>query len=231
MDVGNAVYWYVAFVMSTTAHEAAHAGAAYLGGDPTAYEGGQVSLNPLPHMQREPVGMLLMPVVSLFFAGWAFGWASTPYDPIWEARHPRRAAWMAAAGPAANFAIALVAFGLLQWGLAQGTFVAPERIGFSMLVTSADPVMANAGTFLSILVILNSILGIFNLIPVPPLDGASAIGLFAPAESVLRFRESLQSGGIGALLFILVFLYFGRIVVAPLFEVVVRLLHPEFVYF
>jgi len=231
LDIGNAVYWYVAFVLSTTAHEAAHATAAYVGGDPTAYEGGQVSLNPLPHMQREPVGMVVMPWVALVLWGWSFGWASTPYDPYWEARHPRRAAWMAAAGPAANFAIALFALVLLQVGLAAGTFEAPERLNFSKLVTSADPFMANAGIFLSILLVLNAILGVFNLIPVPPLDGASAIGLILPERTVLRFRESLQSGGLGSMMFLLVFLFFGRIVVAPLFSTVVELLYPDLSYF
>ncbi len=54
------IVWYLAFVLSTTAHEAAHALAAYLGGDPTAYRAGQVSLNPVPHMRREPFGMVVM---------------------------------------------------------------------------------------------------------------------------------------------------------------------------
>jgi len=227
LDFATGFYWYLAFLISTTAHEAAHATAAYLGGDSTAYEGGQVSLNPWPHIQREPVGMVLMPLAALFFAGWSFGWASTPYDPVWEARHPRRAAWMAAAGPATNFAIALLALGALRVGLELGTFEAPARVNFSYLVTAADPAVANAARFLGILVVLNAILGVFNLIPVPPLDGASAIGLVLPAEAVRRFRESLTSGGLGSLLFLGVFLFFGDLVVAPLFEGVLGLLYPN----
>ena len=101
------VVWLIVFVVSITAHEAAHALAAYVGGDPTAYQGGQVSLNPLPHMRREPFGMVLAPLLSTFTIGFPIGWASTPYDPLWEERHPRRAAWMAAAGPAANLALAV----------------------------------------------------------------------------------------------------------------------------
>jgi hypothetical protein len=92
--------WVAVFLFSTTVHEAVHALAALRGGDPTAYLGGQVSLAPLPHIRREPIGMLVVPILTVFTNGWALGWASTPYDPYWAARHPRRAATMAAAGPA-----------------------------------------------------------------------------------------------------------------------------------
>ena len=101
---GDALVWYLVFVVSTTAHEASHALAAYVGGDRTAYLGGQVPLNPLPHIKREPFGMVIMPLLGAFSYGWPIGWASTPYDPRWEQRYPRRAAWMAAAGPAVTMA-------------------------------------------------------------------------------------------------------------------------------
>jgi hypothetical protein len=61
--------WYVAFLLSTTCHEASHALAAKLGGDPTAFHAGQVSLNPLPHIRREPFGMVLMPLLSFMTGG------------------------------------------------------------------------------------------------------------------------------------------------------------------
>ena len=88
------VVWLIVFVVSITAHEAAHAWAAWLGGDPTAYRGGQVTLNPIPHMRREPFGTILFPLLSFLWLtpGWMMGWASAPYDPFWEDRHPRRAA-------------------------------------------------------------------------------------------------------------------------------------------
>ncbi len=92
--------WYVAFLFSTTCHEAAHALAAKLGGDETAFVGGQVALNPVPHIQREPWGMVIIPILSLIINRSIIGWASAPYDALWERRHPRRAAWMALAGPA-----------------------------------------------------------------------------------------------------------------------------------
>src|SRR3954465_1753413 len=109
--------WFVAFLFSTTVHEAMHGLAALRGGDPTAYQGGQVSLSPVPHIRREPIGMLVVPLLTAFTVGWSVGWASTPYDPMWAARHPRRAASMAAAGPAGNLLIAVLAFAALRLGL------------------------------------------------------------------------------------------------------------------
>src|SRR4029078_11021706 len=98
-QIATGVLWFLAFLFSTTVHEAMHAWAALKGGDPTAYHAGQVSLSPLPHIRREPFGMLILPLLTAVTQGWAIGWASAPYDPHWAARYPRRAAWMAAAGP------------------------------------------------------------------------------------------------------------------------------------
>jgi Zn-dependent protease len=226
LDIGDAAAWYVAFVLSTTAHEAAHALVAYLGGDLTAYEGGQVSLNPLPHMQREPIGMIFMPLLSLFLGGWALGWASTPYDPFWEQRYPRRAALMAAAGPIANLLIAALALIALRVGLESGVFYPPQGgLSFSFLVAAEDPFAQNVGRFLGILVVLNSILCVFNLIPVPPLDGSGVLGLILPAERVAALKESMTSGGLASLLFVVVFLFFGRIFVPPIWRGLLQLLY------
>ena len=74
--------WFVAFLFSTTVHEAMHALVAWKGGDPTAYHGGQVTLSPIPHIRREPIGMLAVPLLTAMTKGWAIGWASAPYDPV-----------------------------------------------------------------------------------------------------------------------------------------------------
>ena len=108
----------MAFLFSTTCHEAAHALVAKLGGDETAAQGGQVSLNPIPHIMREPFGMVLIPLLSYFINHSMIGWASAPFDPLWERRHPRRAGWMALAGPAANFSLMLLAVDRAAGGLA-----------------------------------------------------------------------------------------------------------------
>src|SRR5204862_4039055 len=85
--------WYVVFLFSTTCHEASHALAAKIGGDDTAARGGQVSLNPVPHIQREIFGMVVVPILALFLGGAMIGWASAPFDPDWQRRYPKRAAW------------------------------------------------------------------------------------------------------------------------------------------
>ncbi|HUT29642.1 MAG TPA: site-2 protease family protein [Sedimentisphaerales bacterium] len=101
-EIALAAVWYVVLLVSFVFHEAAHGLAAMKLGDPTAYEHGQVTLDPLPHIRKEPFGMVVMPIISYVLAGWMIGWASTPYDPFWAQRHRRRAALMALAGPAAN---------------------------------------------------------------------------------------------------------------------------------
>jgi Zn-dependent protease len=223
------ILWYAVFVVSTTAHEAAHAFAAYLGGDRTAYRAGQVSLNPVPHMRREPFGMVLIPVLTAFTQGWCVGWASTPYDPRWEQRYPRRAAWMAAAGPAANFALAILALLLLRAGLELGWFQAPSSIRFGELVAASGSGLTVLGRVLSIALILNVILGLFNLIPFPPLDGAAVITLLLPEDTALRFRELLRTGGVGIVGLLAAWWLFGS-AIRPVFSLIIQLVHPELSY-
>src|SRR5689334_7304764 len=184
--------WFVAFLFSTTVHEAMHALVAYRGGDATAYRGGQVSLSPLPHIRREPIGMLVVPLLTAFTSGWALGWARTPYDPGWAARHPRRAASMAAAGPAGNLVIAAAAFGALRLGIVTGVFVSPDRVNAHHLVEPAHghAWLAPAGELLSVLLVLNVLLFVFNMLPVPPLDGGSAITGLLPERLVPAMRAA-----------------------------------------
>src|SRR5436190_7365182 len=103
MDPAILLTAYVVFLYSTVCHEAAHAWVAHKLGDSTAYHGGQVSLDPIPHIRREPLGMVVVPLLGLFINGSLLGWASAPLDPLWAAKHPRRSALVALAGPASNF--------------------------------------------------------------------------------------------------------------------------------
>src|SRR5262245_50104923 len=172
--VANGLLWFFAFLFSTTFHEAAHAYVAWRGGDSTAYHGGQVSLSPLPHIRREPIGMLVVPLFTALTQGWAIGWASTPYDPRWEVRFPRRAALMAASGPVANLLIAIAAFASLKIGLATGLFVNPDHATIDHLVdvsVGGSGAAMLAGKIFSIFLMLNVLLFAFNLLPLPPLDG------------------------------------------------------------
>lgn len=223
--VATGFLWFLAFLFSTTVHEAMHALAALRGGDPTAYHGGQVSLSPIPHIRREPIGMLAVPLLTALTQGWAIGWASTPYDTRWAARYPKRAALMAAAGPAGNLSIAFVAFVLIRIGLASGWFVPPDSVAFEHLVSAPGDSRTFAGEILSIFLTLNVLLCAFNLIPLPPLDGASVIGLFIPESAALKMRE-LSHTPMFQMAGLLVAWRIFPAIVGPLFDAVVRALYP-----
>jgi len=188
--------WYVAFLFSTTCHEAAHALVAKWGGDLTAFQGGQVTLNPVPHIRRSPFGMVIIPLLSYALGGWMIGWASAPYNPDWARRHPHRAGWMAMAGPAANFTLMLLAAAIIRAAVALGYFAAPASIsGYAALTVptlGAAPNMATSA--LSVLFVLNLLLGTFNLLPVPPLDGSSGIMLLMPESLALRYMAFVRGG-------------------------------------
>jgi Zn-dependent protease len=214
-----AAVWYVAFLLSLTCHEAAHALAAKIGGDPTAYEAGQVTLNPLPHIRRSPFGTVLVPLVTFYLSHFMMGWASAPYDPRWQERHPRRAALMAIAGPAANFLLVVLSIVVIRVGIAVHFFAAPQQISFSHMVAPGAPGAAEGlATFLSIVFSLNLLLGAFNLLPVPPLDGASAIGLIMSEKVALRFAALVRGPTFSFVGLILAWRLFEYIV-SPLFRV------------
>ena len=186
---------YIVFLLSTSFHEASHGFVAKLGGDPTAFHGGQVTLNPLPHIRREPFGMVVVPLLGILTGGGLIGWASAPYDPQWQLRHPRRAALMSLAGPGANFTLVILAAVLMHIGLFTGVFHPAEHLASMHLVdAAAGSVWEGIATFVSILFSLNLLLGIFNLFPFPPLDGFTGVCLFLPgraAVSYIRFGYKL----------------------------------------
>ncbi len=192
INIAEMFLWYVAFLFSFTAHEASHALAAMKGGDLTAYHGGQVTLNPIPHILRSPFGTVLVPIFSFVMAGWMIGWASAPYDPQWAAKYPRRAAWMAAAGPAANFLIFSVAFILIKIGLASGVFLKPEVFNFTGIVVGNAGIWSGLAKLLSVFLMLNLLLLVFNLLPVPPLDGSGVITLFMSEQTAFKFTSFLS---------------------------------------
>jgi Zn-dependent protease len=203
--------WFVVFLFSTTCHEGAHALVAKWGGDPTA--SGQVTLNPLPHIQREPFGMVLVPILTYATGGWMMGWASTPYDPYWADRHPHRAARMALAGPAANFLLVLLAAAAIRIGLALEFFQPPASAGFARITEAVDPsgVGPLLATVLSVLFMLNFILGCFNLLPVPPLDGNAGITILMSEQKARGFIEFFRAGGLGLMGILIAWVLFGRI--------------------
>jgi Zn-dependent protease len=223
--------WYAVFVVSTTFHEAAHAFAALKLGDRTAYLGGQVTVNPLPHIRREPFGMVVVPIVSFLMGGWMIGWASAPYDVYWATRYPRRAALMALAGPAANLLLAVLAGLLIRAGIAAGFLEAPERLGSLLtgIVTgTSEGFAANVATILSIAFSLNLILLVFNLLPLPPLDGSAALPLILPARTARRYQELLREPIFALLGLVVAWKLFGTLqIVQGVLSLALKALYPS----
>jgi Zn-dependent protease len=138
--------------------------------------------------------MVMFPLLSYIAGGWMMGWASAPYDPNWAQRYPRRAAWMSLAGPCANFTLSLIAGICIKIGLMNGTLRLPSPAGidnlFLHVVVPATPGFATGvATFLSLMFSLNLLLGLFNLLPIPPLDGFGVVGLFLPEDAARRFQH------------------------------------------
>jgi Zn-dependent protease len=200
-DLSSGVMWYAVFVLSTVCHEAAHAWAAHRMGDDTARKGGQVTLNPGPHIRREPMGMVLVPIASWLIGGWMVGWASTPYNVEWSRNNPRKAALMAVAGPAANLSIAVVAGLLIRLGYEWGLFAHPYATDSLGGAPGMPPLAggnggesaALAARILSIFLSLNLLLCVFNMVPLPPLDGSQVPLLLLPRGAADSYARALRS--------------------------------------
>jgi len=180
----------VILVFSVVLHEVAHGVVAYLLGDPTAKQYGRLTLNPKSHI--DPVGSLLVPGVLLLFSffgsSFLFGWAKpVPYNPF-NLRNPRLgAALVGFAGPATNLLIALLA-----------------GIGVRLLFAFTDPEKTSGViTVLLMMVIVNLLLAIFNLLPVPPLDGSKVLFSVLPISHEQRLLFE-QYGFFILLVFILI---------------------------
>lgn len=197
MPVLEFVIWYVVFVFSTTVHEFGHAYMAYRGGDSTAYEGGQVTLDPMPHIRREPFGMVILPIMAFVFTGFLIGYASAPYNPRWAERNPGKYSVMSAAGPIMNFVLAGIAFTLIV------VLISADVLQFDNLNSYSRIVAASGGSalgplgaiamFLSVMLSLNVMLGIFNLLPIPPLDGSGVLeGAFPRSAGAFYQKMRMQ---------------------------------------
>ncbi len=196
----------VAAVLAITLHEAAHGYAALALGDDTARLAGRLSLNPLRHVDR--VGTILLPGFLLIFqlltfgrVMFMFGWAKPVPVSAWKFRDPRRGmAVVACAGPAMNFLLAYI--GALLFPLPSGP-VPPgiDPLDVAELALAQHPII---GPFLFYFILTNLVLGLFNLLPIPPLDGGRiAVGLL-PLPLARRWAR-LERAGI-VLVVLLVFL-------------------------
>ena len=198
-------------MFSTVCHEAAHAWASNQLGDDTAFRGGQVTLDPTPHIRRAPVGMVVVPLLSYFLGGWMIGWASAPYSVEWALRFPRRCALMALAGPLANGALVVAATVLMRIGVEWGTFQAPAYPGFLSVVAAFHPdgLAAFFAKMLSLTFALNLLLGIFNLLPIPPLDGCNFPLLFLRGQAAINFWSILRKPWVSQIGMLMAWKVFG----------------------
>jgi Zn-dependent proteases len=192
------VVWYAVFLFSTTFHEAMHSFVSHRGGDDTAYQGGQVTLNPLPHIQRSPFGMVVVPLLTFFLnkGTWMIGWASAPFNPYWAARYPRRSFLMSLAGPLSHLPLVLISLGIMLVGLRNGFFAPMDRemVMFPVSAGSSGTWSWALATLVNVAFKLNTVLLVFNLIPFPPLDGSEVWYLFVKREEDrLRLRAQANS--------------------------------------
>jgi len=174
-------------IFSVVIHEVSHGLAANALGDPTAKYAGRLTLNPLPHL--DPVGSVLVPLASFLLGGFIIGWAKpVPYNPAYLQMRNKElgSALVGAAGPASNVALAII---------------------FGLLVRSAGawaPAFGPAGgalvEIMTAIAVINLVLAVFNLVPIPPLDGSKVLFAALPAQAE-GIRQMLEQYGFLILLF------------------------------
>lgn len=225
-NFSEGLLWYLAFLFSTVVHEASHAFTAMKLGDRTAYEGGQVSLDPIAHIRREPVGTVVVPIISFLAGGWMIGWASAPYDPLWARTYPERSAIMALAGPVGNLLIVVAVALIIHAGIELDLFYRPDSIDFSHIVgASHDGALVGLSSFLSILFSLNVLLFAFNLMPFPPLDGSGAVPLLLSKKRALAYMDFIHGNHLAFLGILLAWKAFDSIF-SPVLLFFVNLMYP-----
>ncbi len=164
-------------------HELAHGAVAYLLGDPTAKRAGRLSFNPIKHL--DPIGTAMF-VITYLFSGFVFGWAKPiPVAPYYFKNRQRGMAIVALAGPITNFIFAIIFILAYRW-------IEPSAGGW-------------LAEFLELGFRINVVLGVFNLVPVPPLDGSRVLGAFLPRNAYQKWIELDRYGFLFVLVIIFVF--------------------------
>ena len=191
-------------IFAITVHEAAHGFAARYFGDMTAEREGRITLNPLKHI--DPIGTILLPALTLLIGGILFGWAKPVPVNFSRIRHPKRdMLWVAAAGPASNFVMALF------WALIiKLSFVYPSVYSEPMAL------MGQAG------VMINVVLMVLNLLPLPPLDGGRIAVSLLPNHLAYKYAQ-IERYGFIILIVLLATGILGRIM-EPFIDAVIQII-------
>ena len=185
--------WAIPVLLAITVHEVAHGWVAYRFGDPTAAEAGRLTLNPFPHIDW--LGTLVLPLAMVASLGVAMGWAKpVPVDASRLRRPREQMAWVAAAGPAAN------ALMLIAWALIARLGVALDS-EFGVILFA----VGQAG------IVINSVLMLLNLLPIPPLDGSVVVARWMPPELARKWMEFGRYGLIVVLALFLLGSMYGLI--------------------
>lgn len=190
------IFQIAVLIMSVVVHEVSHGYAAYKLGDPTAKYEGRLSLNPIRHL--DPFGSVILPVLlAISQAGFIIGWAKPVPVNVYNLRNQRWGeAIVAAAGPLSNIAIAII-FGLAI------------RLALAQKIINEN---SAALEITAIIVFINLLLAVFNLVPIPPLDGSKILFAFLP-ERVRRYREIFENYGFFV---VLLFIFFFWGIISPI---------------
>ncbi len=195
----------IILLVSFPVHEFSHALAAYRLGDGTAKLFGRLTLNPIVHF--DPVGGLML-IISGLIGGIGFGWAKpTPVNPMNLRGGRESEAIVAFAGPASNLILAVAAALPLRY------------IIHSPLLDSVPPVVIG---ILNFFVLINLALAIFNLIPIPPLDGSKVLFAFLPARTVWQWRPMLEQYGFFLLILLIIPIGPGGAILSQIFDTFLR---------